>query len=239
MLVNRLLLLLAATVSFMVQTGKVILDQSNSAKVSPPSLNTSSAHLKISSAQQLKGVLSDRITSNSPDCGANALYVFLRLRGIGRTLSEVRKEVPLTALGASMLDLKKVANRLGVNASVINTSSSGLVDRVPAIARMQVKGNADRGHYVVVTQGDDKVFHVIDGTTGIVIQVTRATFDREFSGYALVAKSTTLNGLPGAVNFFLAFLCGVELLVVVILKFGRSVVLMVPWRAAARLRPQS
>src|SRR5258708_1847438 len=45
----------------------------------------------------------------APDCGANSLYVLLKLLGVRPSWDQIRASVPITGPGASMLDLKETA----------------------------------------------------------------------------------------------------------------------------------
>jgi len=74
------------------------------------------------------------------------------LHDLACSLESVKKEVPLTGLGASMLDLKQVAGKHGLQTEVIRTTPSELVLMLPVLARMSVPGKTDEGHYVVVTK---------------------------------------------------------------------------------------
>lgn len=179
--------------------------------------------LKTSSPPPVERALAKTIASDAPDCGANALYVFLRLYNVDCSLDEVRQEVPLTEQGASMLDLKAAAGRHGTRTAVISTPPTGLVERLPAIARMASEGRTEEGHYVVVTRADDELVDLIDGATGVSSKVARATFDREFSGYALVANGITSRSILNKLNVSLLALCGFGITGCVILGLRRFV----------------
>jgi hypothetical protein len=160
--------------------------------------------LRVSSAAPLRGVLAPSVDSDSPDCGANSLYVFLRLHGVERSLEAIRNEVRVTAQGASMLELKEAAGRNGLDAAVLNTSPAELFGRLPAIARLSADGSAEKGHYVVVTRADETLVHLIDGTTGLSNRVARTAFEREFSGYALARRGGQRASVWGLRNVCLA-----------------------------------
>jgi hypothetical protein len=166
--------------------------------------------LRTSSASPLHGVLAPSVDSDSPDCGANSLYVFLRLHGVECSLDAVRNEVRVTAQGASMLDLKEAAGRNSVDAAVLSTSPPELFRRLPAIARLSSDGSAEKGHYVVVIRADDNVVHLIDGTTGLSNQVSQTAFEREFSGYALAQRRGKRTAVWGLLNVCLVGLGGAQ-----------------------------
>jgi hypothetical protein len=159
----------------------------------PPALRTSSGAAP-------RGALAPSVEADSPDCGANSLYVFLRLHNVGCSLADVRDEVRVTDHGASMRELKEAAGRHGLDAVVLSASPAELFTRLPAIARLSATGGEDRGHYVVVTRADENGVQLIDGTTGRLNQVARAAFEREFSGYALARRGRKPGAAFGVVN---------------------------------------
>src|SRR5262249_28105193 len=89
--------------------------------------------IKRSSAGPIEWALAKGVTAPSPDCGANSLYVFLRLHGVNSSLKQIKQEVPLNEQGASMLDLREAASRAGVDALVIQAAPVGLADKLPSI----------------------------------------------------------------------------------------------------------
>jgi hypothetical protein len=181
--------------------------------------------LKRSSPPPIQDAFAKDLVSHDPDCGGNSLYVFLRLKGTRCSLGQIKQEVPMTGQGASLLALKEAARKFKVDAAVVRVNPSELVqNHLPAIARLSTPGSRDEGHYVVVTRGDGDSLMVIDGTTGVVSGVALQTFEREYSGYALVAT-------PGPRRRWLGDR--------VVLALGALVALEVCALALVTLRPKS
>jgi hypothetical protein len=166
--------------------------------------------LKHSSPPPLNGVLPEGLEKQTPECGVNALYVFLRLQNIICPLAEIKQEVPFNEKGASLLDLKETASKHGITSDIIHASPSALDSRLPAIARMTVPNMEQDGHYVVVTKMSDESVEVIDSTAGGFITVPRGLFEREFSGYALVPNATWYGAITAKWNLVLEVVIALE-----------------------------
>jgi len=157
--------------------------------------------LKRSTPPPVTGALPKEVENPRPECGPNAMYVFLRLRNVACELAKLKREIPLEENGVSMLHLRGAAQRYGVDVSVLQVTPSQLTAATPAIVRMQSNKAPQEGHYVVLTQIDDELAQVIDSAGGATIRMPRSTFDREFSGYALAQDVGRSFPLGSYLNF--------------------------------------
>src|SRR5262249_7183968 len=106
----------------------------------------------------IEGAVSSEVANTAPDCGANALYVLLRLLNVSCSRSAIKANVLTTGAGAGMLDLKQAAEKFGVESAIVQLKASELTT-LPAIARLEApKG----GHYAVVIQGEPGRVSLID-----------------------------------------------------------------------------
>jgi len=156
------------------------------------------------------GALPRTLERPNPDCGVHALYIFLRLTDCECALDQIRAELPLTDQGATILELRDGAVRHGVPAEVVSGSPQQFFGREPFIARLRTPTGGAEGHYVVVTRMTDDIVDLIDSTAGGQVTAPRATFDKEFSGYALVRPEGTSS--LATINKILAVICGLEVL---------------------------
>jgi hypothetical protein len=157
------------------------------------------------------GALPKTLERHNPDCGVHALYIFLRLNNCECTIDQIRAELPLTDLGATMLELREGALRHDVKAEVVSGAPQQFFGREPFIARLRTPTSGAEGHYVVVTRMTDDIVDLIDSTAGGQVTAPRATFEKEFSGYALVRPEGTSS--TATINKILAVICGLEVLV--------------------------
>ena len=164
---------------------------------------------EAASPQPVIGALPRSVERPNPECGVNALYIFLRLRGTDCALDQIRQKLPLTAQGANMLDLQRVASEHKVDTAVVSLSPEQFEDTVPFIARVKAVGTGFEGHYVVVTRVTGDQVDLLDSTAGGSVTMPRATFERDFSGYALVEAGGPSGGKW--LRIVLAVVCAVEL----------------------------
>lgn len=161
------------------------------------------------------------------DCGPNSLYVFLSLHRFVAPIQEVRDRVNVGDRGASMLELKNVAKDFGCEVEIVEGDLKSLADHLPAIARVATVGSAEEfAHYVVLVRysedEDGDIVSLIDGTSGVSIEVPAPVFNSEFSGHAIIRRqqpviaSLSLNGLLMFVValqvFAIVFFCGRKIL---------------------------
>ncbi len=122
-----------------------------------------------------------------PECGPNALFFLLNLCQAPATLDQVRSLVELGQHGASLEELRRVAVQLGLAVRVMKCSPVALSGREPLIALQGDPSPGGGGHYVVVLRrGDQGRATTIDGTTGELRRLPPGSFDRDFSGFALI-----------------------------------------------------
>lgn len=120
-------------------------------------------------------------------CGANSLYVFLRLLGKDVDQDDVITRIPCPEGGASLEVLRQSSGMWGAKTEVVKTTPSNL-RRLPAPAILHLENpGAPGGHFVTLafTSGEEE-FATIDGTTGEYLVYQSGSLMRSFSGYALV-----------------------------------------------------
>jgi hypothetical protein len=165
--------------------------------------------LVYSPATPIEGALSRELEQPTPDCGANSLYILLRLNGVNCERHTIHSEVPITGNGASMMDLQLAATRYGLHTKVAQILPRDLLKLGPSIALITNKESETVGHYVVVLKGDDTSLDYIDGTTGGLTTCRTGDFERAFSGYALI---TPRAAMKSAALVLLVILIAIELL---------------------------
>jgi len=124
-------------------------------------------------------------------CGANSLYMTLKLRGVQVTYDQVAAVVGLSKEGTNLLKLRDASRQFGLPGVARKFSDIEGMSwcEMPLIAHGNwgsIKHDTDQiGHYVVVLGiWPDKVKY-IDGTTGQLMNVNFKDFDHLWSGYAL------------------------------------------------------
>jgi len=143
--------------------------------------------------------------------------VLLRIEGIACSRENLQKEVPITGEGASLLDLKRVAERFGMDTEVVKLAPVRLIERTPAIARLAVDEVGTDAHFVVVVKGNADELDIVDGTTGAYRTMPVGAFERCYSGFALIRGSYASNNLMFA-------------LLGILVAESLAVVLVVLWR---------
>jgi hypothetical protein len=181
--------------------------------------------LKESNPPPMKYALPKGFESTTADCGANSLYVFLRLHGVGCKLEDIRRQVPITDRGASMLDLKEAANKYNLKTEVVKTSAMSLLDKLPVIARMAAADNPEEGHYVTLAETeklpDGIKVTVIDGSTGAIVEMPSPVFEREFTGYALITDEGKWGLISNKSNIIILTVGIIELFVLAVFGLRR------------------
>ena len=122
-------------------------------------------------------------------CGADALYYFLRLHHITVDRSSLIAKLAPPPNGNSLEELRRAAKDFGIEARAIKAQRSEFAKLdFPAIVHLQGEGTLD--HFVVVL-GVEKpnTVHVIDGTNADLAVQHLSEFMRQWTGYALVARS--------------------------------------------------
>lgn len=174
-------------------------------------------------------------------CGVNSMYVFLRLQGVQVSHQEMEADLPVSARGSTLRDMREVARRHGVAARVVRATPEQLWRcELPAIAHMEKDStagydNQSRGHFVVVVGADRRVVRYIDGSSGIIQTKPAAEFLRQWSGLLLIRESALSRSvyLAGAVAAVVASLLAVGLLVR--RRLGRQAATTVPAATESRV----
>lgn len=169
-----------------------------------------------------EGTVSKGYERKSPDCGANALYVFLRIHKRTCSRSEIRGEVPITGKGASLLDLQRVARRFKLPCKIIQFSPANIASHLPSILLISQDGTTE-GHFVVGVSSDGASIEYIDGTSGKQVTMKVGDFERCFTGYALVTEESP------AVNLYL--------MIVVLELMGIGTAAAFLWRLSRNVKP--
>lgn len=155
-----------------------------------------------------------------PYCGANSLYLMLALHGISTSPGKVRAAVPTEEQGASLLEIKNGAIEFGLPVEVLEIRPAQLQNQpLPFVALMGQASPEDsaNGHYVVVLQveTEKEYLKVIDGTKANLMTVDAGPFNREFSGYVLVAAGTPRQSTVGPILKWLSAFEAVVLLALI------------------------
>lgn len=120
-------------------------------------------------------------------CGPNCLYAYLALHGRPTTLEAISSKVPLGVEGATMADLKRAANSLGVTSRIVKATASGLASSpLPAIAHLHSR----RGHYVVVLRVGSSEVTTMDMSSGVITSLPSDRFLEMWSGHLLIPTTT-------------------------------------------------
>lgn len=122
----------------------------------------------------------------------------------------------ISEAGASMLELKRLAQEFGLTTTVLQLPPDALSEQqLPLIARIGPNTKSE-GHYVVVVSAKhDGPIIAIDGTSGAELAVNRGVFSREFSGYVLTVprakRHLTMRQILIGVCIFECFILAVVL----------------------------
>jgi hypothetical protein len=173
--------------------------------------------IRFSNARPVEGAISPDVTSATPDCGANSLFVFLKSSGVPCLLSDIRASVPTTGVGASLKDLKECASTYGLSTSIVKIRPTDLHECIPCILLLS-EASEKMGHFVVLSEvGTDEIVF-IDGTTGMHVHRTPASLERSLTGYALILDSFRI---PTFVLVVLSFVVVCEVIFIAYEYLGR------------------
>ena len=128
-----------------------------------------------------------------PICGANSVYLFLRLHEVDVAPESIVEDVPSTGKGASMSDLKAECAKFGVATDTVKLRPRDLYRiRAPIIAKMDSMKGDD--HFIVVLGAHDSRSSLfsVDGTTLGPLVLSKALVSRHFSGDALISHTSML-----------------------------------------------
>lgn len=134
------------------------------------------------------------------DCGAACLAMISTFYGKKINLSTWRSLVHITREGASMLSLKKAAERVGFDSIGVMSGYKALRElQVPMIALLQY-------HFVVIYRIDENEVWVSDPASHLK-KMPKDEFLKEFSNNALLLKpNDDLKKFPNSKNTFLKYL---------------------------------
>lgn len=123
-------------------------------------------------------------------CGANCLFVLLRLYGCAVTHEEVVSGLPRESRGSHLGALQDYAVSRGVRAEVCRATPA-VLDRLPlpAIAHL---GEGANDHFVVLCAVTERQVQVLDGTRGQLQWLDKGAFEHQWSGYMLLAQEPPL-----------------------------------------------
>ncbi len=119
-------------------------------------------------------------------CSVNALYLYLRLHSVSVSYAVIEKNLTVSSDGCPISELSGLANRLGLESSVVKLTPKSLANYgFPIIAHIENDG-IDSGHYIVVLGVRDSVVDLIDGTSGSKLPMSRVEFYKQWTGFAMV-----------------------------------------------------
>jgi len=142
-------------------------------------------------------------------CGQQAVYLLLRLLDIPVDYDQLLSYAPAQQGGTSLLELKQLCQRLGLEAEVRRCSKEEIRKlELPVIAHVRLGLNAKQGHYVVFTRRlDADRLEVIDPTAARIKVYRIDRLDNVWQGYLLVPTRQRLGRTAlsvAALSFLLA-----------------------------------
>lgn len=157
-------------------------------------------------------------------CGVNAAYLFLRLHGAIVDYQQLEAALPVESAGLSMLQLKQLANRHGVESIVRRAQLRDIPAHDYPIICLLKPTQADQvGHYIVLVRREGSFVQMIDGTRGSVSNVTVDWLEAREAGHYLCARASTDSiDTSIATSLFLALLSGSALGLLYCVGQGRS-----------------
>lgn len=137
-------------------------------------------------------------------CGVNALYSYLRLRGVAVDYDELLTTLPISADGTTLEDLRLASQDYRHDAVIVATTPAKLAEVLPAIVHCEQE-LGQSGHYNVVVDSVDGQVCFIDGTTGVFKCVSSVEFMKYWTGYTLCSEAQVRRALAGKSGHALAF----------------------------------
>lgn len=117
-------------------------------------------------------------------CGSNCLYIFLQFHGCPVAHEDLAAYCPIGAKGISLQALKELTTERGLRAQVVKTTPEGLgVIELPAIALL---GEGRENHFILLCEVREETITFVDGSTGVVDEMDRKIFHKNWSGFLLV-----------------------------------------------------
>lgn len=120
----------------------------------------------------------------SAECGIACLAMVAGYHGMHVELSDLRRRFGMTQMGATLVDLTRVADALGFATRPLRLELDEVTQlTLPCIVHL------DLNHFAVLAEATSKVFVVHDPATG-VRRMTREEFSRHFTGVAVELTPT-------------------------------------------------
>ncbi|MGH7137079.1 MAG: cysteine peptidase family C39 domain-containing protein [Pirellulales bacterium] len=161
-----------------------------------------------------------------PYCGVNAVYGFLKLSGReGVSYEAVEQQMPVCAVGSSLLQVKNCLRSQGVNAVAVRVTPEELCRMPkPVIALFdpdegQSFDDAARGHFVVVISADRTTVRFIDATSVLIQTLPADHFIRNWSGVVVMAEQ---RGVAYKLSLVIAASAGAGALMAVVSRSIRN-----------------
>lgn len=129
-------------------------------------------------------------SKESVECGANALFFFLRLNDADADVAAIKQRLPIGEHGVNLLMLKAESIYSGVPVVVAQTAPAQLSKlRMPLIARL-APDDSSQGHFVVVTGINERenLVTYIDGSNGDIVRMSLVGFGDAFAGQVIVRE---------------------------------------------------
>lgn len=122
-------------------------------------------------------------------CGPNALYAFLKLHGQDVSYTDVLNGTAPDENGASMTDLKRCSESLGLHVLVRKMDPTQLQEiQFPAVAHMS---GHRLGHFLVALGFDESGGLIVADPTACTVEAMEMNlFKADWSGYMLTRKET-------------------------------------------------
>lgn len=166
------------------------------------------------------------VWQTGPYCGANSLYMFLRISGVTVRYEDLKKEVPVSENGASCLELQGCSEKHGVPLEVLSIKPSDIKALgYPIIALLGTHRKGEVvGHFIVVCNETKDGILAVDGTTGNLDRISKPVFNRAFSGYVLARKGrdSVVRPVYAMVNVVLLVGCAVNLAAIASIQLFRA-----------------
>jgi hypothetical protein len=145
-------------------------------------------------------------------CGANSLYIVLRLAGKHPAYEEL-SQMLVKDKAPTLDELRRAARYWGVDLALARLTREELRRApLPLIAHFEGVGSDGRfgGHFVVVVETNDSEVNFIDGTHGGALSKSWHDFGRLWSGYVAYAEPHAFRWgiVPGALSGVVAFSLG-------------------------------
>jgi hypothetical protein len=149
-------------------------------------------------------------------CGVNSTYAMLRYHQCQASYDDVRSRLNFNEQeGTSLQSIAECLESFGLEVIKAKSKTSDLLKYpLPVIAHLETNSSRGSdgttfGHYVLVYQLEDDHVYFMDGTTGMLKEISSQVFFNQWSGYLIVASkkhesSILFSGmLAGAVGFYL------------------------------------